>query len=130
MGRAPILIALCLAACGTWPDVDGPVQDRGEKGWPTLLPLDDVLGGAPEPRLSEADPEALLSRAAALRARAQVMRGERVFSLAKRVARYFGGHGGFSGWNVGFESVIIADWHSVNLFRWRSRPVRHTRHLF
>lgn len=66
------LAFLSLAACASWPDV--PVTDTAEAAdWPALLPIDEI-GSPPVDPDRETANDALLERAADLRARAAMLR--------------------------------------------------------
>ena len=78
-----------LPACGSWPDAGGPSPAGAGTDWPGLMPLDQVLAeGTVEPA-EDADAEALSRRAAALRARAEILRGNPsdMDALRARLAR-------------------------------------------
>ena len=75
MRRASILVLLCLAACGSWPDAGGPPMARAAQDWPELLPLGALLDSGALPEAEDRDAEALAARAAGLRARAAILRG-------------------------------------------------------
>lgn len=64
-----------LAACGDWPDVGGPTR-ASSAGWPALLPLDAVLNAPDTGVASDWEAAALASRAADLRRRAAILRGD------------------------------------------------------
>ena len=71
----PFCIAL-VTACGEWPDAGGPPMARSAQDWPELLPLDDLIEtGRIEPA-STTESEVLRARAAALRNRAAILRGD------------------------------------------------------
>lgn len=75
--RFVILLCIALvAACGEWPDAGGPPMARSAQDWPELLPLDDLIEtGRIEPA-STTESEVLRARAAALRNRAAILRGD------------------------------------------------------
>lgn len=69
-------VALSLAACAPWPDL-GEAEPRGPaRDWPALLPLETVLTGTAPALADEATGNDLADRAAALRARAAILRGD------------------------------------------------------
>lgn len=75
--RAAVLLCLFgLAACGDWPDAGGPPMARSAKDWPALLPLDALLDSGTVPAATDRDANALRNRAAALRARATILRSD------------------------------------------------------
>lgn len=66
---------LSVAACTDFPDLDDTVSAGARAAdFPTLAPIDSLLGNQPPPRLTETDVEALSSRIARLRARAAELR--------------------------------------------------------
>ncbi len=74
MFRAFLVVTLfCVAGCSDWPDVDTPRPSRASVGWPELVPISELpsQNGA---ETEESANETLLERAAALRARAAVLR--------------------------------------------------------
>ena len=74
--RGVVLFGLMsLAGCSAWPDVGGPTLAREAPDWPALRPLDDVLSGAPPPQANDETAQALADRAAGLRYRAAILRG-------------------------------------------------------
>ena len=62
----------CLAGCGDWPTADGERFASRTGPWPDLVPLNDVLSEGPQAQ--SADSDQLSARAAALRARARILR--------------------------------------------------------
>lgn len=66
---------LLLAACGDWPDIGGPTR-AGTAEWPVLLPLDAILASPDMPEASDREAAALAGRAADLRRRAAILRGD------------------------------------------------------
>lgn len=70
MWRAWIILWLALTACADFPEVDAALaQGDPVAEYPALLPFEQLLA-AEEPRLTEADDDALRARAAGLRGRA------------------------------------------------------------
>ena len=65
-----------LAGCGSWPDAGEPTAAGARGAWPALLPLDQVLDRDTVAEAEDADAQALSRRAAALRTRADVLRGD------------------------------------------------------
>ncbi len=90
-GTLLAIVAVLLSACGSWPELDAPL--RNDPGaWPVLLPLDDVSGLSDNDGSAQSEAQRLASRAAALRARAAVMRrpvsdGDAMEALRARLAR-------------------------------------------
>ena len=70
--RYLVPILLILTACGEWPDAGGPPLTRDTRPWPKLVPIDQV--SAPSLEVGNAEARRLASRAAALRARAAILR--------------------------------------------------------
>lgn len=66
---------LFLTACGSWPDVGGPTLSR-DASWPTLQPLSELIAEGAVTPASNDDAARLAARAAALRARAEVLRSD------------------------------------------------------
>ena len=71
---APFCLVL-LTACADWPDAGGPPMPRSAKDWPVLLPLDDLIETGRIETATERENDNLLARAAALRNRAAILRG-------------------------------------------------------
>ena len=71
---APLFLVL-LTACADWPDAGGPPMPRSAKDWPVLLPLDDLIETGRVDTATERENDSLLARAAALRNRAAILRG-------------------------------------------------------
>lgn len=70
MKVSPLIFALALVGCADWPSVDTP---KSQLAWPSLVPLSSI--SVPGETVSEVEAnDLLLSRAAALRARAALMR--------------------------------------------------------
>lgn len=74
MRRISVIICLTLSACGDWPDVGAPALEQSSRDWPTLLPLSEVVSGGTFAAAQDDDAVRLSNRAAALRARARIMR--------------------------------------------------------
>lgn len=76
----PLALVLLFALAGGCAPVEAVNRalDREQAGapFPTLRPLDEVLGEETEPRLSDSSGPALEARAAALRARAAALRAQ------------------------------------------------------
>lgn len=73
MRAAPALLALTLAACGTFPELDARLDDADRTApWPDLVPVAPLLAEAGAP--GEAAPDDLAARLAALQARADALR--------------------------------------------------------
>lgn len=72
-GAFPAILAVMMSACGPWPQVDAPLRSDDE-AWPTLLPIDQVTALADTGTSAQTQAQQLSARAAALRARAQIMR--------------------------------------------------------
>lgn len=72
-----LLCCLCLlSACGDWPDAGGPPLERQSTDWPDLLPISTLMTGGTVPIAEEDEARALAARAAALRARARILRSD------------------------------------------------------
>ncbi|MFZ0098495.1 MAG: hypothetical protein WAK98_08430 [Gemmobacter sp.] len=70
---AALLFCLALAACGDVPQVNAPTPPAGPE--PTIAPIDALVSLAPPPgSMQPADPDGLVPRADALRARAEALR--------------------------------------------------------
>lgn len=67
-----LCLAGCLAGCSDWPTADGERFARSTGPWPDLVPLGDVLNAGSVAQTE--DSEQLSARAAALRARARILR--------------------------------------------------------
>lgn len=89
MRRLAFVTFICLTGCGPWPDIRGPETNGAAKGWPTLLPLDQVLATGLVTEADDRDATALSRRAAALRARAAILRSDSsdLDALRARLAR-------------------------------------------
>jgi len=75
MWRVWIILGFLVTACAEFPDVDAALAADGPpSAYPDLLPFEDLLT-APEPRLADADADALIARASELRNRANDLRG-------------------------------------------------------
>lgn len=74
MRRIFVIICLTVSACGEWPDLGAPMLEQSSRDWPTLLPLSEVISGGSFAVAQDSDAERLANRAAALRARARIMR--------------------------------------------------------
>lgn len=76
---APMLgMLLALAACATFPELDAAnsaAKDAVGGAPPALLPMDQILGAAGTPPDGDPAGAALAGRAAALKARADALRG-------------------------------------------------------
>jgi hypothetical protein len=70
-----LLPLICLAACSDWPDAGGPPMARRSQDWPALLPLGELLDAGTVPEAEDRDASALAARAAGLRNRAAILRG-------------------------------------------------------
>ena len=70
---AALIASLSLGACSDWPDTGLQSDAARNAPWPRLVPISDVLA-VPADRIAEGDTEALVARAAALRARADILR--------------------------------------------------------
>ena len=66
------LLCLCFAGCSDWPDASTALPLRGSGDWPSLVPVAELYDTVPEARASEAGN--IAARAAALRARAAILR--------------------------------------------------------
>lgn len=75
MRMTALLSIALLTACAEWPDAGGPPMPRSAKDWPVLLPLDDLVETGRVDTASEAESNDLMARAAALRNRAAILRG-------------------------------------------------------
>ncbi len=82
----PHLIALVLiAACTQFPDLDSrTTRAAADAPYPDLVPIDALLSGLPPPERGERIARGLAGRAAALRARAAVLRGRPVIDARTR----------------------------------------------
>lgn len=89
MYRVILTSALLLAGCSDWPDAGAPSPTAAPGSWPVLLPLDQVLANGDIPEAEDKDAVNLSRRAAALRARAAVMRSNPsdMDALRARLAR-------------------------------------------
>ncbi len=68
-----LLFCLALAACGDVPQVNAPTPAPGPE--PTIAPIDALISLAPAPgSMQSVDPDGLVPRADALRARADALR--------------------------------------------------------
>lgn len=67
------MCAAILTGCGSWPEVDTPVGAHSG-AWPKLLPINEVSALSGNEGDAQAQAQSLSQRAAALRARAAVMR--------------------------------------------------------
>lgn len=68
-----LTLSVTLSGCGPWPQVDAP--ERADTGaWPALLPIEDISSVSRASASPPADAQRLSARAAALRARARLMR--------------------------------------------------------
>lgn len=75
MWRVWIILGFLVTACAEFPDVDAALAADGPpSAYPDLLPFEQLLT-APEPRLADADADALIARASDLRNRANDLRG-------------------------------------------------------
>ena len=74
MRLTALILVLMTAACGDWPDLPESATSRASD-WPTLMPFDELIG-TPSNRAGSApeDADGLARRAAALQARAALMR--------------------------------------------------------
>lgn len=70
------LVCLPLFACGGWPDLGEPTLERSSRDWPDLLPLSQLVADGGVDTASDEDAQRLAARAAALRARAQILRAD------------------------------------------------------
>ncbi len=71
-----VAILTSLGACGTWPDAGGPPLERRSSDWPVLLPISDLIETDALPPAENADAARLAARAAALQARADILRAD------------------------------------------------------
>lgn len=90
--RAPRLttafLALSLAGCATFPELDATVSDDAKSAdYPRLMPVSELTAAAPEARITEQAASSLNGRVSALRARAARLRGSVVDSATKRRMR-------------------------------------------
>ena len=83
--RFSAVLMLALAACADWPEAGGPPLARDTRPWPTLMPLDQVMVTAP--RAEDAEIGRLQARAAALRARAALLRRDASTGAAMEALR-------------------------------------------
>ena len=85
---APLLLVF-LTACGDWPDVGGPALEQNAQSWPALLPLDQLVENGAVTVANDDEAETLAARAARLRARAAVLRGNanNLEALRARIVR-------------------------------------------
>lgn len=83
--RAPVIPILflsltgltCLAGCSDFPDLDERIEPAARTApYPALIPLDAVLGGGTEARITDTTGTDLEARASALRARAARLRAQ------------------------------------------------------
>ena len=75
MWRVWILLGFPVTARAEFPHVDAALAADGPpSAYPDLLPFEHLLS-APEPRLADADADALIARASDLRNRANDLRG-------------------------------------------------------
>lgn len=69
----PFIVTCALGACGPWPQVEAPAKtDTG--AWPVLLPLEELQGLPGAQTFAQGEAQRLSDRAAALQARARLMR--------------------------------------------------------
>lgn len=74
MRRALVPLLLALAGCAQFPELDARARtDLRALPWPTLVPLDGLVGEAGDATAAEAAQAALEARAASLRARAAAL---------------------------------------------------------
>ena len=73
MATSIVAMLLTLTACGSWPQFAASPRSNTSDVWPTLLPIGDIAGASND-QSSQSAARALSARAAALRARAQIMR--------------------------------------------------------
>ena len=86
MRAIPVFLALALAACTQFPELDGTVApDLENADFPALVPL-DTLRTASDPVVADpvATTESLNARVAALRARARALQQRSVVDPATR----------------------------------------------
>jgi outer membrane murein-binding lipoprotein Lpp len=70
------LSAALLAGCSDFPELDNAVSPTARKaGYPSLLPIDQLIAGAKEVQITEETISTLQSRIARLNARAARLRG-------------------------------------------------------
>ncbi len=79
--RSPPRMTLCLAAalagCTTFPELDAVVSEEAKRAdYLSLVPADQLLGKRSDGRVTEETGRALQARAADLRARAALLRGQ------------------------------------------------------
>jgi hypothetical protein len=93
MRNGAILLTLtaALSACSPWPQVDAPAKDD-TGAWPVLLPMSELKGLSGGQSTAQGEAQRLAARAAALQARAQLMRtsvpdADAMDALRARLAR-------------------------------------------
>lgn len=75
--RLTLIAACALAACTTFPQLDAVVSEEARRAdYPRLVPAEQLLGKRSDGRVTEATGPALEARAADLRARARLLRGQ------------------------------------------------------
>ena len=74
MTRLALISCLVMAACSDWPDAGGPTLERRSSDWPALLPLSQLIETGTVSAAEDDEAERLAARAAALRAKAQILR--------------------------------------------------------
>ena len=86
MRRLPfVTLLLALAACSDFPDLDAEISPEARAaGYPDLVPLAEVTDRRKKARTTAEDGERLAARAAALKARARLLRGVRIDDETRR----------------------------------------------
>lgn len=67
-----LILCLCLAGCADWPEASRTPTLQEAGAWPRLVPTADLFATLPEARGDQG--QSLSARAAALRARAAILR--------------------------------------------------------
>lgn len=70
-----VIALICATSCSDWPDVDTPELSGSSADWPELVPISELPTDVASNTNSENDAnDSLSARAAALRARAAILR--------------------------------------------------------
>lgn len=83
----PLVFAALLAGCTSFPQLEEATSDQARaKGFPRLVPLEQLLDGAQGGRLTPDVAQSVLGRVADLRARAEALRQREVIEPEVRAA--------------------------------------------
>lgn len=76
LARLSLLTALLVAGCAEFPDLDASISPEARRAdYPELVPVGDILNRRGAARTTGEEADVLNARAAALRARARLLRG-------------------------------------------------------